>query len=56
MPNKEDCPDCNGDGTTDDTCQYCNGKSYTHGFLVACKECGICQTCEGTGEVEEEEE
>jgi len=49
----EDCPTCDGDGMTDDPCSFCGDKGFTHAYLLPCKECGICQDCDGTGEVEE---
>ena len=56
VPHGKTCPVCDGDGLTDDPCSACNDKGFTHAYLLPCKECGICQECDGTGWVEKEEE
>ena len=57
------CPDCEGDGTIDDTCGYCcgsgMGQSSPESTCYTCKGSGAslteCETCNGYGTVENEE-
>lgn len=51
-----ECPDCNGDGERyEDTSRQCTKTPWQE----CCGGCGYyydCETCKGTGEVEEEDE